>query len=587
MILAGAAVLAWCYWRLSWTVPATSDGAAIALQAHDMLHGNLLLHGWTIGDVSFYTTELPEYMLVELARGMDTGTIHIAAAVTYTLLVLLTGLLARGRTRGYEGLCRGLLGTGITLAPQLGFGAFVLLLSPDHVGTEVPLMAAWLLLARVEDPSTALSRGTSPGPPDPRARLMKSEDIARPKLVSRPWWVPVVLGVLLAWVQVGDRVSVLTAVVPLIVVCCWRILRARVTGRPWRAVRFEFALVAAAILSVAAAEAAGRVLTALGGFHAAQLKFLPSPLIGTHLRLTGWGILELFGANFTGISGAAATFFAVVHLVGLALAAAGLVLALARFLRGRPETDLVSSVLAVAICGNLAAFVFTTAPGTVIGTGYGAREIAAILPLGAVLAGRELPVRPGGAAGETREVGRGRLAGETLPVLAGRVSTAGRWRAGIIRSGKSWVLATGLAVLACYAAALGYGAAQPAAPAQGADLARWLSAHHLHYGLGGVVSNITSVQSRGQVWVAIVSVKGGRVAARHYQSARLWYDPKRHEATFLVAAAPGPGHGSAADQVPRQAVLRTFGPPAHVYHFSGYTVMIWDTNLLPLLKPEL
>lgn len=534
-ILAAAAVLAWCYWRLSWTVPATSDGAAVALQAHDMLHGNLLLRGWTVGDVSFYTTELPEYMLIELARGMHTGTIHIAAAVTYTLLVLLTGFLARGRTRGYEGLCRGLLGAGITLAPQLGFGAFVLLLSPDHVGTEVPLLAAWVILD-----------------------------------LSPRWWVPVALGALLAWVQVADRVAVLTAVVPLIVVCCWRILRARVSGSPWRAVRFEFALAAAAAGSAVAAEAAGRALTALGGFRATPLKFHPSPLIGTHLKLTGWGILELFGANFTGISGAAATFFAVVHLAGLALAAAGLVLALARFLRGRPETDLVSSVLAVAVCGNLAAFVFTTAGGTVIGTGYGAREIAAVLPLGAVLAGRELPVRPGG-----------RL------VLAGRASTSGRWRAGVIRSGKSWVLATGLAVLACYAAALGYGAAQPAAPAHGADLARWLGAHHLRYGLGGVVSNITSVQSSGQVRVAIVSVKGGRIAARHYQSAKSWYDPERHKAVFLVAAAPGPGHGGAADQVPPQAVLRTFGPPARVYHFSGYTVMIWDVNLLPLLKPEL
>jgi hypothetical protein len=482
---------------------------------------------------------------------MRTGTIHIAAAVTYTLLVLLTGFLARGRTRGYEGLHRGLLGAGITLAPQLGFGAFVLLLSPDHVGTEVPLLAGWLLL-------------------DLAPRGARGDGSPRAERQGFRWYVPVFLGVLLAWVQVADRVAVLTAVVPLIVVCCWRILRARVSGTPWRAVRFEFALVAAAVLSAVAAEAAGRVLTALGGFHATPLKFLPSLLIGTHLRLTGWGILELFGANFTGISGAAATFFAVVHLVGLALAAAGLVLALARFLRGRSETDLVSSVLAVAICCNLAAFVFTTAPGTVIGTGYGAREIAAILPLGAVLAGRELPVQPGGRS-----------------VLAGRASTAGRWRAGIIRSGKSWVLATGLAVLACYAAALGYGAAQPAAPAQGADLARWLSAHHLRYGLGGVVSNITSVQSSGQVRVAIVSVKGGRVAARQYQSAGGWYDPKRHEATFLVAVAPGPGHGDAVDRVPRQAALRTFGPPARVYHFSGYTVMIWDRNLLALLKPEL
>ena len=311
---------------------------------------------------------------------------------------------------------------------------------------------------------------------------------------------------------------------------------------------------AAAVLSVVAAEAAGKVLADLGGFQATPLKFLPSPLLGTHLRLTGWGILELFGANFTGISGAAATFFAVVHVAGLALAAAGLALALFRFLRGRPETDLVSSVLAVAICCNVAAYVLTTAPGTVIGAGYGAREIAAVLPLGAVLAGRELPVQPGGA-----------------------------WRAGIIRSGKSWLLATGLAALACYAAALGSGAAQPAAPAQGTSLAVWLDAHHLRYGLGGVVSNITSVESQGLMRVEIVSVRHGRVAALPYQSARSSYDPRRHDATFLVAVAPA---DNPSQRISYAEAVRTFGAPARVYHFSGYTVMIWNRNLLTLLSPE-
>ena len=41
---AGAAVvLMFCYLRIAGTVPVLSDGAANALQARDMLHGNLLL----------------------------------------------------------------------------------------------------------------------------------------------------------------------------------------------------------------------------------------------------------------------------------------------------------------------------------------------------------------------------------------------------------------------------------------------------------------------------------------------------------------------------------------------------------------
>ena len=39
-----------------------------------MLHGNPMLRGWTVTDVSFYTTELPEYMLVEMVRGLQAQT---------------------------------------------------------------------------------------------------------------------------------------------------------------------------------------------------------------------------------------------------------------------------------------------------------------------------------------------------------------------------------------------------------------------------------------------------------------------------------------------------------------------------------
>src|SRR5271154_4352501 len=56
-----AAILFFCYWRQSLSSPLSSDGAGNALQAWDILHGNLLLHHWWVSDVSFYTTELPQY----------------------------------------------------------------------------------------------------------------------------------------------------------------------------------------------------------------------------------------------------------------------------------------------------------------------------------------------------------------------------------------------------------------------------------------------------------------------------------------------------------------------------------------------
>src|SRR6202034_390959 len=72
-------------------------GLQRALVAGDLLHGNCAQRGWLVTDVSFYTTELPEYALVELARGLRPDVVHIAAAITYTLLVATAAALARGR----------------------------------------------------------------------------------------------------------------------------------------------------------------------------------------------------------------------------------------------------------------------------------------------------------------------------------------------------------------------------------------------------------------------------------------------------------------------------------------------------------
>ena len=134
--------------QIARTRAVNSDGAGNALQAWAMLHGNLLLQGWHLSDVSFYTTELPEYMLVELVRGLNADVVHVAAALTYTLTMLLAALLAKGTATGREGLARVLITAGIMLAPQLNSGVNVLISSPDHIGTSVPVLAVWLLLDR-------------------------------------------------------------------------------------------------------------------------------------------------------------------------------------------------------------------------------------------------------------------------------------------------------------------------------------------------------------------------------------------------------------------------------------------------------
>jgi hypothetical protein len=632
-VLAGLLFLG--YLRESWTVAVTSDGAAQALQARDMLAGNWLLHGWTVSDVSFYTTELPEYVLVELVRPLGAGVVHVAAAVTYTLLVLGACALARGRAHGAEGLVRGLLAAGIMLAPQLGYGAFVLLLSPDHVGTQVPLLLGWLLLdlAQPAFGRAASSEAASRGPASGISWV-------------RRWWVPAALCLLLAWVQFADRVAIVTAVLPLVLVCLVSLVRKVTVRRPmtlsasrqnpartraradreeggslgapwcvqrstvfpldgsaeperasrpksawregslWPAGWYEVALAGAAVGSVAVAWAGARVLAGAGGFTGHPLPFTLAPLrlLWTHAWLTGWGVLEVYGANFLGVTGWAGRAFAVLHLCGLALAIAGTAVALWRSARSR-RADLVDSVLAMAIVANLVSYVLSVEPGTVIGTGYDAREIAAVLPLGAVLAGRVfgprllslfrgVPVTP--------SAGTGHADGQRALTGTGRGAERRRNRSG----GRGLVGGVLALVMAGYGVAFGYSAAQaePGAASADAVLAGWLAGHGLRYGLGGASANVVSLESGGRAAVAAVAVSKGRVRPLLYQSSVAAYDPGLHDATFVVTRAPAARPGDAAEDIPAAAVRATFGPPARVYRFDGFTVDVWGVNLLTKMR---
>src|ERR1700751_3915457 len=100
------AVLYWASLRPSKTYAENSDEANILLMADDMLHGNLFLSGWHVSDVPFITTELPQMAVLVALFGLRLGTAHISAALTYTLLVAVAMLLAKGKARGKKAVAR-------------------------------------------------------------------------------------------------------------------------------------------------------------------------------------------------------------------------------------------------------------------------------------------------------------------------------------------------------------------------------------------------------------------------------------------------------------------------------------------------
>jgi hypothetical protein len=521
------AVLFLAYLHLSRNQQVESDGASNALQAWDMLHGNLLLRGWTVTDVSFYTTELPEWMLVEAVRGLSADVLHVAAALTYALMVPFAALLAKGRATGREAVVRMLIAAGILIAPQPGAGVFIVLFQPDHVGTQVPMLVTWLVLDRA----------------------------------PRRWYTAVAVGALLAWIGVADMIVLLIGIIPLILVCAVRVLaswRGLAPGeRTWRArlraAWFELALAAAAVVAYLVATLAVHIIHALGGYSILPVSNRLGTLgtLSNRFRLAGDGVLGLYGASFQGSPHGIALAFALLHLVGVALAVAGLVLALRRFFSGQ---DLISEVLAVSICVNVVAYLLSVRT-----LGYwSVREIAGVLPAGAVLAGR--------------------MVGPAL--VNGALLEGATRRARAISRGLGAVLAV---VLAGYLAALGYGATRPAAPAVGQGLEAWLGDHGLHYGLAGYgLANVTTLASGDNVRVRPISVTpNARLIPGPYEYDVNWYDPGRYDAAFVVLLT----QPAALDPMTRQQVVAAFGPPAHQYTYSRYLILTWDKNLLTELGP--
>ena len=560
-------LLFFCYLRIAGTIRVNSDAAGLVLQASDMLHGNLLLHGWWDTDVSFITTELPEYMGVTAVAGVQPEVVHICSALTYTLLVLLAAFVARGRARGAEGVARALLAATVMLAPQPTGATTVLLGSPDHVGTALPVLLLLLLLDRAPDPGA-------------RAR----------RYILACGAICVATAALFALIIVGDPLAEVVGVVPLVLACLLRAVRISVirarrpTGRggelavaadppgedlgaadpatgdrgaadtSWRAAGYQVLLAGAALAAVPLAQAMNSLIRRHHGYQLGPNLYGLQPLhvIASNAPIIWRSFLVLFGADYADVSGAGNVAFALAHLTGVAMVIAAVAFAVWRLAvpaRAARAGDLVGNFLVLAVLVNIAAYFVFVLPYNI----YTAHEIGPVASLGAALTGRML----GGPLLRTWRAGR-QSAGAALRRRGARILTP--------------VLIAGLA---SYIAMLGIAAAYPQAPPQNNTVTTWLSDHHLSSGISSYweASSIT-VNSGGKITMLAVGIHG----SHHLLGPDKWETDLRlanaatHSANFVVNAPD--------NLVPIKLAVQMFGTPAHTYHVGAYTVMVWDKNLL-------
>lgn len=344
-LVLGSLALGAVYLRISLSVGVTSDFANNALQAWDLLHGNLLLHGWLTGHANFYVLELPLNALTAAVFGLGNFAAHVASAITYLLVTVCAVALAMADSRGPARVVRGAAALTALAAPLIAATPVVFLVAePDHIGTSVFMFASFLLIDRV---------------------------------LERRFAAPLVCVILVAG-QFDDMTVRFVAVPAIVVVCGYRALAARRLRSP------DAALAAAAIGSVPLATLLNLVVKLLGGFSTVPSTQFAPVRLWPHQAAITWANLRLLYGAIDGPHTKLGALGFVFSTACLLMAVAGLAWAAWPW-RQASRSD---RMLCVAIVCNVAGFAVSTLawPGN-------AHEMAAVVPCGAVLAARLVPTR--------------------------------------------------------------------------------------------------------------------------------------------------------------------------------------------------
>jgi hypothetical protein len=488
--IGGCVALFAFYLRISHSGYVTSDGASNALQAWDMLHGNWLLHGWILSDVSFYTLEVPLIAIIEVFFGLRDLTSHVASALTYLIVTVSAIAVALTGSRGLARVARSAVVVAVMAAMfHVESDASYVLGSPDHTGTVVFLLVSCLLIDR------------APG---------------------RRFTAPLLCAILCLG-QIGDATVRYVVVPTVVVVCGYRALAAR------RVRTGDAASVLAAIVSVPLTSAVRAVMLHFGAYQVAAPKTsVSSPGQWPHNAVLAWHAAEVLFGLESGSGGTLARDAGYLLAIACLLAAAT---GFARVIWAWRTASRAEQLLCAAIVVYVLAYVVSTMP--IPTNPY---EIVGVLPCGAVLAARACV--PGHIAAPSR-------------------------------AGTAIVLAGAAALLP-----LTIGATQPPLTERAASFGTWAETHGLTYGIAGYwTSSVTTLYTGNRVQVRPVLADNGKIIPYDWETDTSWYDPSRHNATFVIFGTN--------DNVLRQAAERDFGKPVTIIHFAArWTIWIYHKNLL-------
>ena len=329
--LAGAGGLVLCflvlvavYTRLSLTGSKNSDDAALVLEARDILRGNILLHGWTLPLDTFYTTDIPLYVVGALFATDHATPMYVIPAAEYALIVVLCIATVWKRVPAVSKAISVLFIISIIVFPALTFGP------PtegggDHVIVLIFLLAAFWLLSSDRFVAAAI--------------VLALADIGDPLAV---WIGNLAIG------AVGLRM---------------------LTIERRRAIRMLTVVAAAGIIW----KLADLLIRHFGGFQIsaglAKDEFVPLSKLSANLYQFVASVLVIFDANFFGRQVESfATMLVLVHFALLLFMVWAVVRLIRRSLAG--EWEIMTELLWMTMAADAAAFILSAHPGDLASARY-------------------------------------------------------------------------------------------------------------------------------------------------------------------------------------------------------------------------
>lgn len=298
-------------------VPTNSDYASIILEAKSIYEGNIFLSGWNLSTVSFYTTEIPLYVLGMMMFGYTPRLLYIIPSITYLITVLAAMWLV------YDGKrIKGAILTLCFVGIPIGLMGVLALVGPVHIGAIALCFICFKLI----------------------------QDVERKKILY------LYFGILFCWILIGDPIALWIVGLPIVLLGAYRMI---INHSQWRK---EVILPLIVFLAVVLSKIVLKTIEYFGGFvvpGTGQVMFANIENLGRNTYFAILGILELFNANFFGRPlGSLETVFLIIHFIGLIFVFYVFAKYLFKILKNK-HISYIDQLLVVSISITIVAYIFS------------------------------------------------------------------------------------------------------------------------------------------------------------------------------------------------------------------------------------